>query len=140
MEKMQTGLVNPQVVMKLVLESEEQPNIEQLMDVPPPQPSFEVTKHQQEMQYKYAALTLETMDKEETWINNEILAKSKAMLDIANSEAAEVGSQLNEYRAELDVLIKYSEESALRRKEFRENSQANQQQTQPNQQVNEPVA
>jgi hypothetical protein len=103
-EKIGTGLINPKVAMQRALEAEEQPAIEEIMTMPEQQPPFEVVKHQDEMKYKYAQLLLDTMGKEQDMINNEILIKSQVMLNIAKAEGEEVGTQLAEYRAELDTL------------------------------------
>jgi chaperonin GroES len=130
LQKLGTGLINPQVAVRQVLEAEEQPNIDQLMQIPAPQPPFEVTKHQDEMKYKYAQLLLETTDKEAGWINAEVLTNAKAMLDIANAEGVEVGSQLNEYRAELETLTMMAEQNRERREEAQQQAQSNMQQPQ----------
>lgn len=129
MQKIQTGLVNPQVVMRQVLEAEEQPNIEQIMEMPEPQTPFEVTKHQDEMKLEYAKLMLAATDKEAQWINDEILANAKAMLDIANAEGVEAGTQLDEYRAELESLTMMANENMQRRKEAQEKANTQSQPT-----------
>lgn len=118
MELIPTGLINPQEAVKAKLEAEEQPNIEKLMTLPKPQPPFEVIKHKDEMQLNYAKLMLEALDKEAEWINDEVLTNAKAMLDIAKAEGEEVGSQLNEYRAELEMLTMMAEQNVQRRKEI----------------------
>lgn len=103
-QKIPTGLVNPQVAMQRALEAEEQPGIEQIMDVPPPQPSFEMVKLQQEMNMKRAEMMLEVMNKEQEWINNEMLITSQAMLNLAKAESEEAGIQYQEYSQQLDTL------------------------------------
>jgi chaperonin GroES len=130
MQKLPTGLINPQEAMRTVLEAEEQPNIDKLMTLPEPQPPFEVIKHKEEMQYKYAQLMLEAMDKESAWINEEILTNATAMLNIAKAEGEEVGTQLNEYRAELESLTMMAEQNLQRRKEAQSGAQ---QKSQPEQ-------
>jgi chaperonin GroES len=127
LQKIETRLVNPQVVMKQVLEAEEQPNIDQIMALPEPQTPFEITKHQDLMKLEYAKLMLDATDKEAKWINDEILNKTTAMLNIAKAEGEEVGTQLNEYRAELETLTMMANENQLRRKEAQEKAQKAQQ-------------
>jgi chaperonin GroES len=131
LQKIETGLVNPKVVMKQVLEAEEQPNIDQLMTLPEPQPPFIVTKHRDEMNLAYAKLMLDATDKEAKWINDEILTNATAMLNIAKAEGEEVGTQLDEYRAELETLTMMAEQNQLRRKEAQESAQKAQQPAQP---------
>jgi len=117
MEKIQTGLINPKVAMARILEAEDQHGIEELMTTEKQPPAFEAIKHDNEMKYKYAQLMLEAMDKEEQWVNDEILTHAKSMLDIAKAEGEEVGAQLNEYNAELQSLIHYAEEGRKIREE-----------------------
>jgi hypothetical protein len=122
-EKIGTGLVNPQVAMRRVLEAEEQPAIEEIMEMPEPQPPFEVTKFQQEMQYKWADLQLRTMDKEEEWERAEILAHTQAILNLAKAEGEEAGTQLADHKAQLDVLIQTAKERDSQRKLAQEQMQ-----------------
>jgi len=103
-QKIPTGLINPKVAMQRALEAEEQPGIEQIMEMPPPQPPFEVVKHQDEMNMKKAEMILEVMNKEQEWINNEMLITSQAMLNLAKAESEEAGIQYDEYSQQLDQL------------------------------------
>ena len=50
MELLQLGTVNPMVVTQRILEAQEQPGIEELMTMPPPQPNPEVVLEQQKLQ------------------------------------------------------------------------------------------
>lgn len=52
MELMPTGLVNPAVVIRRVLDAAEVPNYEELLQMPPPQPDPEILLKQQELQLK----------------------------------------------------------------------------------------
>jgi len=115
-QKIQTGLINPQIAMKRALEAEEQPGIEEIMSVQQPPPPFEVTKHNDEMKLGYAKLMLETLNKESEWINNEIKATSNAILAIAKAEGEESGQQLAQYNAELDGLREMAKQNVINMK------------------------
>ncbi len=52
MPLMQAGLVNRQVAVERMLDAQEQPNIEALLQMPPPQPDPEVVLKQMEMEHK----------------------------------------------------------------------------------------
>ncbi len=52
-ELIQLGTVNPQEVTLRMLEAQEQPGIQRLMQMPPPQPNPEVVMEQQKMQQEY---------------------------------------------------------------------------------------
>ena len=103
-QKIPTGLVNPKVAMQRALEAEEQPGIEQIMEMPEAQPPFEVIKFEQEMNLKRADQILKVMDHEQQWLNNEILATSQAMLNLARAEGEEDGIQYREYEQQLNTL------------------------------------
>jgi len=104
MQKIPTGLVNPKVAMQRILEAEEQPGIEQIMEMPEQQPPFEVVKFEQEMTLKRADQILKVMSAEQDWINNEMLITSQAMLNLAKAEGEEAGIQYKEYSQQLDNL------------------------------------
>jgi len=135
LQKIPTGLVNPQVAMQRSLEAEEQPGIEQIMNVPQPPPPFEVTKHQDEMKLEYAKLMLDTLNHESEWINTEIATTSKAILDIAKAEGEESGTQLAQYNAELDGLREMAKQNVINMKNAQaQNVQQAQQQKAQNEQ------
>jgi hypothetical protein len=124
LQKIGTGLVNPQVAMKRALEAEEQPGIEEIMTLPQPQPPFEVIKHQDDMQLRRAELLLKTMSAEQEWINSEIKTTSEAMLAIAKAEGEEAGIQYQEYEQNLNILREMAKQNV-------ENMKMAQQQVQP---------
>lgn len=98
MELLSTGLINPVEVVHRALEATEQTNIEKLMSMPPPQPS-------KEQIFKAQELALE----ERRIANEEFEAVAKALLQVAQAEAAEQGHQLQTYQA-------FVEEMAMRLK------------------------
>jgi len=107
MEMLQLGTVNPVEVTKRILEAQEQPGIEQLMQMPPPQPSMEEVQFQDESKRAWAELELQAAK-----IEADILvAKATAILNVAKAEQAEEGSQLEIYKLQLAAM--QSEEEAI---------------------------
>jgi len=117
LQKIPTGLVNPQVAMQRALEAEEQSSIEQIMDVPQQPPPFEQVKLDAEMKLSYAKLMLDTLDKESEWLNKEIATTSLAILNIAKAEGEEEGMQANEYNQQLQQLEAMAKINIENRKE-----------------------
>jgi len=124
LQKISTGLVNPQVAMKRALEAEEQPGIEEIMTLPEPQTPFEVTKHQDEMMFRRAELLLKTMSAEQEWINNEIKTTSNAMLALAKAEGEEAGIQYQEYEQDLNILREMAKQNVENMKVAQQQAQA----------------
>ena len=93
---LQIGTINPQEYTKRVLEATEQPNIPALMEMPPPKPDPEVElekeKFKDESMRAWEELSLKKKEIE-----------AKALKDIADAEAAELGDQLEEYKARMDA-------------------------------------
>jgi len=105
-QKIPTGMVNPQVAMKSVLEAEEQPNIEQIMSLPPPQPSPDMIKQQDESKLAWAKFELDVIMAQQ----NDIKTQTQAILALAQAEGVEAGHQLTEYKMQLDSLVSRSKE------------------------------
>ena len=91
-EVLPMGTVNPKVYTKRFLEATEQPNIEELMEMPPPQPNpeaeLEKMKYQDESDRAWEELDIKRT-----------IAEAGAIKNIADAEAAEEGDQLAEYQA-----------------------------------------
>jgi len=94
MELLQLGTVNPTEVTRRVLEAEEQPGIESLMQLPPPQPDPEMIKFQDESERAWAEIQLKAADIEAKGLT----ARANAILALAQAEAAEEGSQIEMYK------------------------------------------
>ncbi len=101
LQKIQTGLVNPQVAMKRVLEAEEQAGIDQIMNVGERQPSIDEQKLQHQKQIDWANVELETLKLQQ----EEVKINANAILAMANAEAAEEGTQLAEYDLKVKELV-----------------------------------
>ena len=127
LSKIPTGLINPQIAMKQVLEAEEHPNIDQLMSMPPPQPPMEMVIHNDEMQLKRAEMLLKTLNAENEWINKEILNNSQAMLNLARAESEEAGIQYDEYAQQLDILREMAKANVERMKQTQQPTQQTEQ-------------
>lgn len=106
-ELMQTGMINPQEAVRRILEAQEQPGIERLMEVPPPQPSIEQLELQQKGQIEQAKIQIEQAKVQVAMM----AAKANAMLAMAKAESLETGDQLDYYKAQLEGLA--AEEKAL---------------------------
>jgi hypothetical protein len=92
MEKMAAGLpINPAVVTRKVLEAAGHEDIDELMTMPPAQPSIE----EKELEVAVNKEMREVVD-----------SKFSNILKIAQAESMEAGTQLNEYRAIVDDIIK----------------------------------
>ena len=102
MELLQLGTVNPQEVTRRVLEAEEQPGIDALMQLPPPQPDPEMLKLQDESERAWAELELKAAEIEAKGIT----ARANAILALAQAEAAEEGPQIEMYKMQLDSMDK----------------------------------
>jgi len=109
-EKAQTGLVNPKMAMKTMLEAEEQPNIEALMDVPPPQPSLDQLEFEHQKQIDWFDRELEVIKS----MQEDLRTQSDAVYKLAQAEAAEEGTQINQYRAQVEQIKAQSAELGKR--------------------------
>ena len=84
MEKMGMGMpINPMVVTRRVLEAEQHEDLQELMTMPPPQPSIEEKQFQLEV--------------EKTKIDL-LRSKAEAIEKVAKAESMEAGTQLDLYR------------------------------------------
>jgi len=92
-ELLQLGTINPQEFTKRFLEATEQPNAEALMQMPPPQPSLEEKQFEDESMRKWKELELKELE-----------SNVKALLEIAQAEAAEPGTQMEQYKKQLDLM------------------------------------
>jgi len=104
-ELMQQGAIpNREAGTRIILESMDLPNVDELLTPPeqPPNPEFELEKMkvEAEAQYKMGKLQgeLAVMDAQVIGL------QAKAMLDVAKAEAEENGTQIDIYRTQLDEL------------------------------------
>lgn len=110
LQKIQLGTVNPQVATKRALEAEEQPGIDQIMKVDPPQPSIEMLELEHKKQIDWANVEAQALELE----MKNIEVTTNGILALANAEATEEGSQLDQYRAQLEGVIKDSKSRSER--------------------------
>lgn len=111
LELLPTGLINEMEAVKRVLEAQEQPALETVLKQPqPPQPTpeFQLEQHktQEEIKLKWAEYQLAVVAAQQ----NDLEIQTKAILNIANAEAAEEGTQIDAYRAQLERVRQESEE------------------------------
>lgn len=91
------GTINPAVATKRMLEAQDQPGIEELMTMPPPQPNVELEMQKAEFAHKIQMDYMEQARKE-------LETKLNGLLKIAQAEAAEKGTQMNAYKQMLDII------------------------------------
>jgi chaperonin GroES len=101
-----TGQINPQVAVQNLLEASNIPNIQQLMQVPPPQPNPEIQLKQQELQLKDKWANQDAMIKMITAQAQKLVAQSTAMLNTAKADTEGHGQSLAEFQAQLDAFSK----------------------------------
>jgi len=94
--------INPQEYVIRTLEATEQPNIEALMEMPPPQPSME----QQQLEFEIKKFEEETRLKDRELDIKEKATSGKFIKDMADAEGVEVGQQLPQYQAMADQFTK----------------------------------
>ncbi len=101
--------LNPDEVKKRVLESEEYPAIEKLLQTPPPQPDPEIVLKQKELDDRFkiesGKLQLAALEHEA----DKILKKAQAMLAVAKAASEEKGVQLDEYQLLLDEIGQFQD-------------------------------
>lgn len=101
MEKIGTGLVNPQEAVRRSLEAEEQSNIPKLMEVQPPQPSLEEKEFEHQKQMDIQRLKLDRLNSQ----REDLKVRANAILALAKAEEAETGTQLGAYKLQLDGIV-----------------------------------
>jgi len=124
MEKIGTGMINPQEAMKRALIAEEQHGIELLMKVEPRQPSLEEKEFEHTMKLDMAKHNLEILKSK----REDLKVRSDAIAKLMTAEAIEPGQQLNAMKLKLEGIVRESEDND------RKFAQAQQQMNQPPQQ------
>jgi len=109
MELLQMGTVNPQEVTKRYLEATDQPNIQAIMEMPPPQPNPQVEMEKAKMEFEQQKFQDESARAWEELEIKKITTEAAAIKNIADAEAAEEGSQLATYGIYLDNMKKQAE-------------------------------
>jgi chaperonin GroES len=124
-EMMQQGLIpNQSAAAKIVLEAMDLPNIDELLTPPQPQPDPEQERKTAEAEHKkqidIARLELdrERLDLEKERLRiSEIKDETVGMLNLAKAEAAEIGTQRDEYKSEIEAMEK-EKDRELKREEI----------------------
>ena len=109
-QKMGTGLINNQVAMKEILEAEEQPNIEALLQLPEQQPSIEMLELQHSKQIDWANVEIKALELQQ----EEVKISAEAIYKLAQAEGVEEGTQLDQYRAQVEELVAKSKDVGQR--------------------------
>ena len=103
-ELLQLGTINRQEFTKRFIEATEQPNGEALMQMPEPQPDPAVEMEKAKMEFEQQKFQDESA---RAWEELEITRQkmeTAALKDIADAEAAEIGDQFEQYKAQLKAL------------------------------------
>ena len=99
--------LNGEEVKRRILEAEEYPAIEKLLQVPPPQPDPEILLKNKDIDNRFkiesAKVTLLALESEA----KQILAKAQAMLAVAKAASEEKGMALEEYQMVLDEIAQF---------------------------------
>lgn len=98
------GLVNPQVATIRLLEAQNQHGIEELLQMPPPQPNFDQQIEMQRLQIEQMRVQLENereMFKAQTAL---ITAKANAILALAKAEAEDDKTTIEALKAQVDAI------------------------------------
>lgn len=104
MQLMSTGVVNGQIAVKMLLEAAEMPNIEQLMQVPPPQPPMELQLAQMEYQYKDKWETQKMQIELLKAKVQEFVGKTTAALNLAKVDETGANTQIAQMEQEMAVI------------------------------------
>lgn len=118
MEMAEKGYVNPQVATKRHLEAQNQPGVDELMQVPDPQPSFDQQIEMQKSEIEKMRAEADIAIRAAEAKTNKIKAVADALHKVAKAEGEEKGQQLEVYKAILEGL-RDEDESELRRQEAR---------------------
>lgn len=101
MQLLQTGLINPQVAVKRVLEAQEQPGVEEIMAVKPPPPPMEMQLKQAELQLEAKRLELDTL----VAMADAKLKEAQAIYQLAQAESTAGNLQLNQLQSQVDSFL-----------------------------------
>jgi len=111
-ELMPLGALNPQEVTKRILEAQEQPNIEALMQMPPSGPPPEIALKQAELEQRKIEFERTAQQEDSRIMASLLTAKANALLAIAKAESMEIGDQLSQYSSLVNS-IQTAEENHL---------------------------
>lgn len=115
-ELSQQGLVNSEVATRRMLEAQNQPGIEQLMDVPPAQPTFEQQIEQSKLQIEQQKNQMEAMKDAKELRIKALQAEADAVLKLAQADSTEAQTQLERYRTIVETIRDEGKEEIEREK------------------------
>lgn len=113
-ELAQQGLVNPAIATRRILEAQGQPGIEQLLETPDPQPSFEQQIEQEKLKLENAKLQAEIIKDDKEQRIKALAAEAKAIRDIAEAEGVEAGQQMERYKQIIELIRQEGEDETKR--------------------------
>jgi chaperonin GroES len=133
MQLLQFGTVNIQEVTRRFLEATEQPNIEALMKVPEPQPDPEIEANKAKAEFEQVKFEDESLRKWKELELREVEGHAKSMLTVAQAEALEPGTQMEQYHQALNLMT----ESITHNQKYRQAEEIHQQKMQQMQEMNQ---
>ena len=98
MQLLPTGLINPQEAIKRILTAQNQPGIEKLTEVQPPQPDPEITLKQQEQQWKQQKESAELELKAQAQQYDNALKEANAMLSLYKAQTEQQSAQIAQFQ------------------------------------------
>lgn len=116
MEMSQQGMVNPQVATKRMLEAQNQPGVEQLMDIPDPQPSFEQQIEQQKLEVDKFKAQQEAQKNQEEIRIKQLQAQADAYLKLAQADSEQAETSLEQYKVLIEAIRDEGKEEVEREK------------------------
>lgn len=107
LEKMMAGLpLNPQLVLRKVLEAEGHENIDELMQVQPPQPDFETQLEMERFNHQREKETAEHQLKVATTQYESMKDYATAIANLAKAAATENGIEIDQVNSIIDNMVK----------------------------------
>jgi len=107
MELLGTGMINPQIAVKRILEAQQQYGIEELMNVQPPQPSVEDQVAMQEVQIKQFEAETERAKAQA----QAELFSAQAIAAVAKAQVDALSLEVEKYKTMVDVMLKGNDQT-----------------------------
>jgi chaperonin GroES len=100
----QMGTINPQIATREILDANEYPNVEELMQVQEQAEDPKIALEKQRVQLQAVQAAENAAIKAQSEDTKTMLAQTQGILNLAKAEAAEKGKQMDSLRAELESI------------------------------------
>lgn len=121
LEIVQLGTVNPQVVTKRYLEATNQSNIDELMELPPPQPDPEIELKKTELQLEHQRESAKIQIEAQRVQNQATRDQANSLLAIKKAENLDIEEDLDRQRLQIEMLEKEAKQRNEMLKMLQEN-------------------